>query len=167
MLRARDYDPTVGRWVSKDPIRFGGGDPNIYAYCHSDPTNCVDSTGLRDQSDDIDQMCAWHVERNQFNQCPKKKPGCGGAGAAPPGHELHYDSHTNKWRSDAGDECAYDSNDDLLPDENANYTYNFAGGSNPYPQDGGSFWGFIRHLIHDVYPHFQCGAYTPNLTHTY
>ena len=28
---ARDYDPVVGRWTSKDPARFSGG-WNLYAY---------------------------------------------------------------------------------------------------------------------------------------
>lgn len=28
----RDYDPAVGRWTAKDPIGFGGGDANLYAY---------------------------------------------------------------------------------------------------------------------------------------
>ncbi len=27
---ARDYDPMVGRWTSKDPIRFDGRQANIY-----------------------------------------------------------------------------------------------------------------------------------------
>lgn len=27
-----DYDPTVGRWTTKDPIGFAGGDTNLYGY---------------------------------------------------------------------------------------------------------------------------------------
>jgi RHS repeat-associated protein len=41
---ARDYDPALGRWISKDPIRFDGG-YNLYAYCEADPVNCVDRNG--------------------------------------------------------------------------------------------------------------------------
>jgi RHS repeat-associated protein len=42
---ARDYDPVVGRWISKDPIRFDGGQANIYAYVNNDPINAVDLAG--------------------------------------------------------------------------------------------------------------------------
>jgi len=34
---ARDYDPMVGRWTAKDPIRFDSGDaPNLYLYVNGD-----------------------------------------------------------------------------------------------------------------------------------
>lgn len=26
----QDYDPEIGRWLSKDPIRFAAGDTNLY-----------------------------------------------------------------------------------------------------------------------------------------
>jgi RHS repeat-associated protein len=28
----RDYDPDTGRWISEDPLGFGGGDVNLFAY---------------------------------------------------------------------------------------------------------------------------------------
>jgi RHS repeat-associated protein len=43
---ARDYDPATGRWTSKDPIRFAGGDPNFYGYVLNDPLNRNDLQGL-------------------------------------------------------------------------------------------------------------------------
>nr|WP_249218388.1 RHS repeat-associated core domain-containing protein [Nitrospina sp. Nb-3] len=59
---ARDYDPETGRWTIKDPIRFEGGDSNLYGYVDSvgkplvetnlygyvlaDPVNNVDPLGL-------------------------------------------------------------------------------------------------------------------------
>ncbi|MCC6451862.1 MAG: RHS repeat-associated core domain-containing protein [Acidobacteria bacterium] len=30
--RARFYDPKLGRFISEDPIGFGGGDVNLYGY---------------------------------------------------------------------------------------------------------------------------------------
>ncbi len=42
---ARDYDAEVGRWTTKDPIGFAGGDTNLYAYVGGDPVNFVDITG--------------------------------------------------------------------------------------------------------------------------
>jgi RHS repeat-associated protein len=43
---ARDYDPVTGRWTTKDPIGFAGGDTNLYAYVGGDPVNWVDPEGL-------------------------------------------------------------------------------------------------------------------------
>jgi RHS repeat-associated protein len=42
---AREYDAFTGRWMSPDPIRFGGGDANLYAYVANDPVNWIDPTG--------------------------------------------------------------------------------------------------------------------------
>ncbi len=43
---ARDYDAETGRWVSKDPILFGGGSTNLYSYVMSDSVNLTDPNGL-------------------------------------------------------------------------------------------------------------------------
>lgn len=43
---ARDYDSETGRWISKDPILFAGGDTNLYGYVANDPVNFIDPTGL-------------------------------------------------------------------------------------------------------------------------
>ena len=45
--RARYYDPTVGRFVSSDPIGFGGMTSNFYAYVANDPQDSWDPLGLR------------------------------------------------------------------------------------------------------------------------
>jgi RHS repeat-associated protein len=42
---ARDYDPLVGRWTSKDPLLFGGQQSNLYVYVGNQPTNVTDPTG--------------------------------------------------------------------------------------------------------------------------
>jgi RHS repeat-associated protein len=46
---ARDYDPMARRWVSKDPIRFDGGQANIYMYAGDDPINGTDPSGKSGQ----------------------------------------------------------------------------------------------------------------------
>jgi RHS repeat-associated protein len=40
----RDFEPTAGRWTSKDRSRFFDGS-NLFAYAHSDPVNFVDVNG--------------------------------------------------------------------------------------------------------------------------
>lgn len=44
--RARHYDPETGRWTSKDPILFAGGDTNLFGHVANDPVNFVDPLGL-------------------------------------------------------------------------------------------------------------------------
>ena len=44
--RARYYQPHQQRFVSEDPLEFGGGDGNLYAYVRSDPLNYRDELGL-------------------------------------------------------------------------------------------------------------------------
>jgi uncharacterized protein RhaS with RHS repeats len=42
---AGDYDGVTGRWLSKDPILFDGGDTNLYGYVFNDPINFIDPDG--------------------------------------------------------------------------------------------------------------------------
>jgi len=42
---ARDYDSETGRWTAKDPIKFNGGDSNLYGYVVGDPINLIDING--------------------------------------------------------------------------------------------------------------------------
>jgi RHS repeat-associated protein len=47
-MRARYYDPSVGRFISEDPIGFDGGDVNLCAYAGNQPINRIDPLGLID-----------------------------------------------------------------------------------------------------------------------
>ncbi len=44
-MRARYYDPQLGRFISEDPLGIAGG-LNLYAYAENDPVNGRDPTGL-------------------------------------------------------------------------------------------------------------------------
>ncbi|OFZ18979.1 MAG: hypothetical protein A2X94_13605 [Bdellovibrionales bacterium GWB1_55_8] len=44
--RARMYDPGTGRFLTKDPIGFEGGDTNLYRYVGNSPLSYVDPFGL-------------------------------------------------------------------------------------------------------------------------
>ena len=46
--RARYYDPTAGRFLSEDPMRFFQS-PGFYAYVENNPLNLIDATGLQAQ----------------------------------------------------------------------------------------------------------------------
>ncbi len=45
-FRHRLYHAELGRFVQPDPKKFDAGDYNIYRYCHNDPVNKSDPTGL-------------------------------------------------------------------------------------------------------------------------
>lgn len=45
-LGARDYDPETGRFTTRDPLGYAGGDTNLYAYAGGDPINQIDPSGL-------------------------------------------------------------------------------------------------------------------------
>ena len=44
--RGRWYDPTVGQWVSQDPMGFAAGDSNLYRYATNGVADYGDPSGL-------------------------------------------------------------------------------------------------------------------------
>ncbi len=44
--RARYYSSTAERFIAQDPLGFGGGDANIYAYAFNSPIDYIDPTGF-------------------------------------------------------------------------------------------------------------------------
>ncbi len=60
---ARDYDASIGRWVSKDPILFEGRQANLYVYVGNDPINWADPLGsLRRLQRQL--WNTWHLRRS-------------------------------------------------------------------------------------------------------
>ncbi len=45
-FRNRDYSASLGRWISVDPIRFHGGDVNLYGYVGENLVGSLDPLGL-------------------------------------------------------------------------------------------------------------------------
>jgi len=43
---ARQYDPTTGRTLTRDPLGLAAGDPNTYRWVHNSPTNWTDPSGM-------------------------------------------------------------------------------------------------------------------------
>lgn len=53
-MRNRYYDPSLGRFIQRDPIGLSGGDVNWYRYCGNAPIIKCDLTGLAEVSDVVD-----------------------------------------------------------------------------------------------------------------
>jgi len=45
-VRRRDYAPLIGRWISEDPLGFGGGDTNLNRYVGNRATVQGDPSGM-------------------------------------------------------------------------------------------------------------------------
>ena len=89
--RARYYDSKVGRFITKDPIGFDGGDYNLYAYVKNNSANLVDPMGTTCGSwwndwavpdapggHDFTNCCQKHDDcyAGKNNQCYKSKQQC-------------------------------------------------------------------------------------------
>jgi RHS repeat-associated protein len=59
--RARYYSPQVGRFISEDPVQFGGGD-NFFAYVRNNPLRFKDPSGLIT----IDGSCSCSQDRTHI-----------------------------------------------------------------------------------------------------
>ena len=55
-LRARDLDPSLGRFLSPDPIGINGGQANLYQYAAGDPVNRTDPLGTQSSGGGV-QVC--------------------------------------------------------------------------------------------------------------
>ncbi|MFA6054869.1 MAG: PKD domain-containing protein [Thermodesulfovibrionales bacterium] len=70
---ARDYDAVTGKWTAKDPIRFNGGDTNLFGYVKNNPVNFVDPKGLLTGKDTGDLCIEKLKQRKNTGSCPTEE----------------------------------------------------------------------------------------------
>ncbi len=141
-FRARWYDPSTGRWLSKDPILLEGG-LNLYAFCGNDPVNFRDPWGL----------CERHYNRNQnqtgnLPKSPEEAEQQGFSGDVPARyHQQGGQAGNRKFVHPDGREVVFNSAGEIVADVVNQGTYNF---SNPKTDP----WG---HFINDMLPYYILG----------
>ena len=57
LMGLRYYDPSVGRFLTRDPSGYDGG-PNLYDYTGNNPVNYADPMGLSPWGDDVNNFIA-------------------------------------------------------------------------------------------------------------
>ena len=99
--RARYYDPTGGRFLSEDPIGFGGGNVDLYSHVLNSPTNLIDPSGWRPGDKYPNAKCAGWNAVNDYNptSITQNKEYGGFIYRNPDGTFSYTDPHVNK---DAG-----------------------------------------------------------------
>ena len=61
-LRARYYDPSIGRFISEDPIKDGS---NWYAFCNNNPVTFIDPSGMKLTCDEKQRTYYFLIKRNK------------------------------------------------------------------------------------------------------
>ena len=83
--RARYYDPSIGRFLSEDPIRVWHGQANFYAYVGNSPTNYVDPFGLDSSTKPPDR------NNPDYDPCDQLKETC------PMGCDMNFTEGSTSW----------------------------------------------------------------------
>jgi len=68
--RARYYDPKAGRFITRDPISFAGGDVNLYAYVKNNPLNWIDPWGFNSIAYQNGKLTYYDDSGNPLNTYP-------------------------------------------------------------------------------------------------
>ena len=149
-MRARYYDPSTGRFISKDPIGWAGG-LNLYGYVGGNPVNRIDPSGLLEGLFP-GQGPQWHHMRNLIQACPEKESGCKsgnwfyeGNSQAHGGYRSYRGTGSNR-----GFQCVYYNNGTRVDNREFMGTYDY---SPPY-NDGGTINipSAIGHVADDIIP---------------
>ncbi|HEY6872713.1 MAG TPA: RHS repeat-associated core domain-containing protein [Geobacteraceae bacterium] len=74
-MKARYYDPQVGRFISEDPIGFDGGSVNLSPYVQNNPLNNIDPDGLASYSDYVTWTASGADLVNSYLSLPKTPTG--------------------------------------------------------------------------------------------
>lgn len=64
------YDPSIGKWLSEDPIGFAGGTTNLSEYVGNSPLNLVDPTGLAEESNLRSNLTHGRTQTSRIGQMP-------------------------------------------------------------------------------------------------
>jgi RHS repeat-associated protein len=154
--RARYYDPSAGRFLSEDPLRYSIG-PNFYAYVANDPVGQIDPTGLQQQGAPIYNPVPWNdPSHTHTNNCysyacnqlhppgPWNKPQPGDGAGLPPVNfsnciQIKVAARADGLKNGKNGECPCGFYKVRLY-----FTPNFAGSSYPdyhwYRQDSNGGW---------------------------
>ncbi|EPX64445.1 hypothetical protein D187_005579 [Cystobacter fuscus DSM 2262] len=166
---ARDYDSETGRWTAKDPIRFAGGDTNLYVYVGNNPIMFTDMSGLEVDTGRLAFLFAlgwpwsgnsyWinaHYGRNSQNRTPPRdvaiKEGWEKMSDLKSIYHRHGkgNEHNEKYVSPDGMcEAVYKPDGQLVTDPANLGTYNYSSQL--------TFWGSVGHGIVDVVPYVLLG----------
>ena len=105
---ARDYDPTLGRWTTKDPIGFGGRQANVYVYVDNNPVGRVDLSGLAN--------CYYSIASHSMECYPNNPPGFVGPPAPGTGMSLGPDGvFSGQGECKNNPECSNSPNQGPIP----------------------------------------------------
>jgi RHS repeat-associated protein len=151
---ARYYDPMDGRFVSRDPISFAGGDVNLFAYVGSDPVNRIDPSGL-----EFTNPVSWWLDKHYYRN--NNNPNVNFAYVKDKWVKMDADlsvyhtqgpgnENNKKFVSQDGhQELVFDSSGQLVTDSVNQGTYNYGSPLN-VP-------GKVAHLFADMVPYFVLG----------
>jgi len=111
---ARDYDAWTGRWTAKDPIRFGGGDTNLYGYVVDDPVNVTDPSGFAGMAPKLPGWVLKQIAKQAGKRLGKDiYPGCQGECDLDENGRLDF---LDDWDKDGIPNSQDDSDGDGIPD---------------------------------------------------